>query len=211
MQPGKSYPTALRFRASARAMLLAVLPLLVTPVRAIDTSARFDVGLGYTSNATLVPNNEPEDWIASGSAGLSVAEVSGPLTGGVEATLQHQDYLRNTYGNLDYAGLNAQLRWEQVKNRLSWQLDDFFEQVPVDSLDSNTPTNIQNTNVVSFGPVVMFNVTPRNHVSLKPMIQHFYYQKTDIDNRQLGLAASWRFSLYPTMKTGLDISFFNNL
>jgi hypothetical protein len=202
----KDQKPSMRATGLDRGVLLLVLPLLAFPAWALNTGASLGVGIGYTNNATLSADNERDDWIASASAGLSVSEDSGPLTGAVGVTLDYLDYLRNSYSNQDYLGVNAKLRWAQVKDRLTWQLDDYFAQVPVDSLASDTPGNTQNTNVISFGPDVEFAITPRSKLVLKPVIQDYYYEVTDINNQQLGLAASWMYRLFPTMDAGLDAS-----
>jgi len=197
---------ARRTRGLEQCVLLAVLPLLAFPAWALNAGASVGVGLGYTTNAALTPDNEQDDWIASATAGVSVAEDKGPLTGAVGATFDFLDYLNNTFSNQNYFGLDAKVRWAQVKDHLIWQLDDYFAQTPVDSLASDTPANSQDTNVISFGPDIEFTVSPRNRIILKPVIQDYHYEVTDIDNRQYGLNASWKYRLLPTMDAGLDAS-----
>ncbi len=183
--------------------LIAALLVLSPAASALNVETSLGVGMEYTDNARLTPSNEEEDFIANGLVGVSISESTGALTANATASLNHQNYLENTYDNQNYLDLAASARWEQIRDRLAWKVDDYFAQTPIDSLDSDTPDNTQDTNVFSFGPEVNFTITPRNSISLMPLFQDFYYEEDETDNQQYGLSADWLYQLYPTMAAGL--------
>lgn len=163
------------------------------------------VGLGwqYSDNAALTPDNEEADWGAVGYLGGLLTEEGGPFQYSVGSTLTYQNYSNNTFDNQTYFNLNARARWEQIDNRLNWVADDFFTQRFIDSVDRDVPTNIENTNVFSFGPEIAFPFSSGHRFRINPFFRDYYYEESDTDNQQYGLDAGWSYPLYPTMRTGI--------
>ena len=164
------------------------------------------VGLGwqYSDNVALTPDDEEVDHGAVGYLGGSLIEEGGPLEYSAGATVTRQLYANSTFDNQNYFNLNAQVRWEQVENRLNWLADNFFTQTPINSIGRDVPTNIQNTNVFSFGPDIAFPLSSGHRFRINPFFRDYYYEDTDTDNQQYGLDAGWSYPLYPTMRVGID-------
>ncbi|MEZ5543320.1 MAG: outer membrane beta-barrel protein [Pseudomonadota bacterium] len=187
-----------------RIVLLFVLISCSAGAAALEIGADLNLGMTYTDNSKLTSTNEDSDWIVNTTAGVTVFEDTGAFTTGISASLEHLEYLNGTFANRNYYSLNGVASWEQFKDRLVWQVEDYFAQVPVDTLDAFTPDNIQDTNVFSFGPEITLPVGQRSELLLQPQLQDYYYGKDDIDNRQYGLTAGWHFNLRPTLVVGVD-------
>jgi hypothetical protein len=185
-------------------LLLCGLVIASPLAHALQATANATLGVEFTDNATLVPNNEIDDQIAVAQVGGTLAETSGPVTGNADFSLRHQEYLDNTFGKRDYMKLGSELRWEQIKDRLTWQMQDFFTQTAVDSLSASVPSNRQNSNAFSLSTGVSFPVAPRHTLSISPAFRDYYYEKTDADNKQLSLSAGWFYQYRPTMKVSLN-------
>jgi hypothetical protein len=178
---------------------------LISPVASalnLETGAGF--GMGYTDNAALTSTDEEDDWIAEAAVGAAIIQESGALTARADASFSHQKYLNDTYGDQDYLNLSAVAGWEQIRDRLTWNVRNYFTQTPIDSLNPDTPDNTQNANVFSFGPDIYFQATPRNSITINPLFQDYYYEDDDTDNQQYGVTTSWLYKMYPTMAVGLD-------
>jgi hypothetical protein len=173
---------------------------------ALDFKSSIGAGVDYTDNARLTSKNEEDDWITSGILSASLTETGGPLDANVNTSLAYYDYVNNTYSDQTYFNLGALLGWKQIENRLEWNASDFFSQTPVDNLDPNTPSNLQNTNVFSFGPTINFPVNGRHNFTFSPVFRDFYYEDSDTDNQQYGLSAGWYYQMYPTLNVGLNTS-----
>jgi hypothetical protein len=180
----------------------AVLPVM--HASALTLLPSVGVGMQYTDNARLSASNEEDDWIASGSLAVTVEESGGPLEFNLRGSLFQEHYLNDSFGDQTDLNLGALARWEQIRNRLIWRVDDVFTQTSVDSLGANTPDNSQDTNVFSFGPEIIFPISARNRLTVNPVFRDYYYSETDTDNQSIGVSASWQYSLYPNMDVGLD-------
>lgn len=171
---------------------------------ALELRPAVGASLEYTNNAGLTPDNEDDDWITRGYVGGSLSEKTGPLKADATTSLTYEHYINNTFGNKYYFDLAANSTWEMIRNRLNWQVRDYYTQTPVDSFNADTPANTQNTNVFSIGPQIQLPVTGRQTISVNPLFQDYYYGDDDIDNRQYGLNANWLYRLYPHVNTGVE-------
>ena len=115
-------------------------------------------------------------------------------------------YTKDTFADQRYFNLAANAGWEMVKNRVNWFLRDNFSQRPIISLDSNTPDNLQNTNIFTFGVNLNQPVSARQNFSLVPMFTQYYYETLITDNKQLSLAATWNYQMFRLTNVGLNLS-----
>ena len=172
-------------------------------VFALEVEPGVGVGLLYTDNARLSDSNEKNDLVVVGYAGVRVDENSGPLNVSAEAEWIHLNYTRDTFGKQDYPGLRLTAGWEQIRDRLDWQVQNYFTQTLGDSLDGATPDNIENSNVFTFGPNIRFPISGRQMVTVNPEYRNFYYENGD-NNQQYALSAGWFYNMYRTTQVGLD-------
>jgi hypothetical protein len=188
----------------ANPALIAILLCISPVVLALDVETGFGVGMVYTDNAGLTSTNEEDDWIAEAAVGGTISHDTGSLSASAAAAFSHQNYLDDTFGDQNYLNLSAIAGWEQIRDRLTWNVRDYFTQTSIDSLDPDTPNNTQNANVFSFGPEIYFLATPRNGITINPLFQDYYYEDDNTDNQQYGVTAGWLYKMYPTMAVGLN-------
>jgi Putative beta-barrel porin 2 len=184
--------------------LLSVLLALSPVAPALEIEPVVGAGLRYTDNAKLTEKNEDSDVILVGLVGADISESDGPFRADANTWLTYENYLDNTYGDKYWFNLNANAGWEMIRDRVDWGVRDYFSQTPINNLDSDTPSNLQNTNVFSLGPNISFPLSGRQAVTLRPLFTDFYYGESDEDNQQYGLNANWLYLLYPDTKVGID-------
>jgi len=189
-------------------ILLAVLLVGSPVVTALEILPGVGTGLLYTDNARLTADDEKDDLIVVGYVGAKIDENSGPLSLNAEAELIHLHYTKGTFSNQNYPGLSLTGGYEQIRDRLDWQVQNFFTQTLVDSDDGVTPDNIRDTNVFTLGPSIRFPVTGRQMITVNPQYRNFYYEdvgeNNQDSNQQYGLSASWLYGMYPTMNLSLN-------
>ena len=189
-------------------ILLAVLLVGSPVVTALEILPGVGTGLLYTDNARLTADDEKDDLIVVGYVGAKIDENSGPLSLNAEAELIHLHYTKGTFSNQNYPGLSLTGGYEQIRDRLDWQVQNFFTQTLVDSDDGVTPDNIRDTNVFTLGPSIRFPVTGRQMITVNPQYRNFYYEdvgeNNQDSNQQYALSASWLYGMYPTMKVSLN-------
>ena len=158
----------------------------------------------FTDNAKLTENNEDSDQILTGLVGARITENDGPFRANADTSLTYENYLDNTYGDKHWFNLNATAGWEMIRDRVDWGVSDYFTQTQINNLNSDTPSNIQNTNVFSFGPNITLPLSARQTITLRPLFSDFYYENSDTDNQQYGVNADWLYMLRPDMKAGIN-------
>jgi len=173
-------------------------------VHALEFKPGAGVGLEYSDNASLRPDNEEDDWIAIGYVGASIAESTGPVRANATTSLTYQNYQDSTFGDKYYFDLGADARWDAIRDRLQVELRDYYTQRYVDSLNADTPSNVQDTNVFTFRPNATFPISARNSLLISPSYSNYYYEESDADNQQYGLNASWLYSMYSNLNVSLN-------
>ena len=172
-------------------------------VSALQIEPGIGIGLGYSNNAALTADNEDNDWIAAGYVGATIKENNAPFYADVTTSLGYRNYTNNTFSDQYYPRLGATAGWEMIRDRVDWQVHNYFTQQKENSLDANTPDNDQNTNVFTIGPNAYFPISGRQKITVSPLFQDFYYEDSDTDNRQYGIGANWLYQIYRTMEVGL--------
>jgi hypothetical protein len=177
-------------------------------VTALEIEPGVGVGLLHTDNARLTADDEEDDLIVVGYVGAKIDENRGPLSLNAETELIYLDYTKGTFSDQNYPGLRLEAGYEQIRDRLDWQVQDYFTQTLVDSNDGANPDNIRNTNVFTFGPSIRFPIAGRQTITVNPQYRNFYYEavgnNNQGNNQQYALSASWFYSMYPTMGVSLN-------
>ena len=172
-------------------------------VMALEIEPGVGVGLLYTDNARLSADDEEDDLIVVGYVGAKIDENTGPYRLNAEAELIHLNYTSNTFSNKTYPSLRLTGGWEQIRDRLDWQVQNYFTQRLNRSTEGTTPDNIQNTNVFTFGPNIRFPITGRQTVTVNPQYRNFYYENEGNNNQRYALPANWFYQMYPTLGVNL--------
>ena len=162
------------------------------------------VGLEYTDNAALTADNPVDDLIAVGYIGARLADNNGPVRADITASLNHHRYTRDTFEDQRYFNLGATVGWAMIRDRFDWFLNNFYNQRPVNSTDPNTPDNIQDSNILTFGAEMILPLTARQTFTLRPEYRNFYYETQNTDNQQYSLAAGWNYALNRLTYVGLN-------
>ena len=184
--------------------LLSVLLSLSPVASALEIEPFVGTGVKFTDNAKLTEKNEDSDQILNGLVGAKITENDGPVRANANTSLSYENYLDNTYGDKYWFNLSATAGWEMIRDRVDWGVYDYFTQSQINNLDSDTPSNTQNTNVFSFGPNITLPISSRQTITVQPLFSDFYYENSDTDNQQYGVTANWLYQLRQDMKAGLN-------
>jgi len=190
-----------------RRYLLAIIAVGISSLCSVAHALEFEpsvgAGLAYTDNADLVSDNEEDDIVVIGYLGAKLSEDGGPLRYEAISGLTHQTYLDNTVGDQTYFNLSTNAEWEQVRDRVYWNVRDYFTQRKRISLEADRVDNIQNTNVFTLGPSIRFQPSAAHSITVNPEFRDFYYQDSGTDNQQYSLSADWLYQMRQTFQTGL--------
>lgn len=164
------------------------------------------VGVEYTDNATLVKENKVNELITVGYVGARLSENEGALTYAATAALNNTRYTQDAFVDQQFFRLGANADWEMVKERFDWFLSNYFNQRKVVALNSNTPDNLQDSNVFTFGANIRFPISARQNFSITPMFRKYYVEILLTDNKQNSLLASWKYQISHLTNVGFNLS-----
>jgi len=186
-------------------LITLVLCLISQAVCAVQFEPSVGAGLEYTDNATMATDNEIDDLILVGYVGANLTESEGALKYDAIASLNYQSYTQGTYSDQQYFKLGASADWEMIENRFNWFMSDYFNQRAVNTLDLNTPDNLQDTNVFTFGADTHLPLSRRQIFSFYPLYRQFDYETTGTtNNKQYSVAADWMFQMFRLASIGLS-------
>ena len=164
------------------------------------------VGLEYTNNARLTLDDQISDLVATTYVGARVTEDEGALKYGAATSFNRHSYVHDSYDDQRYFNLGANADWEMIKDRFNWFLADNFYQNSISSLGANTPDNIQDSNVFTFGALARLPLSARQSFSLTPTFSQYYYEVLHTDNKQYSLTANWNYQMFRLTNVGLVLS-----
>jgi hypothetical protein len=164
------------------------------------------VGVEYTDNVALTRDNQLDDTITVGYVGAGISENEGSLIYDAVTSYNNYHYTQDTYPDEQYFYLSGRADWEMIRDRFNWFAEDRYRQLPIVALDSNTPTNIQDTNYFNFGANIDFPISARQTFSLVPMFSQHYYEVLLTDNKQYSLEADWNYQMFRMTNVGLLFS-----
>ncbi|WP_461574818.1 porin family protein [Sulfuricaulis sp.] len=172
---------------------------------ALETGYSLGYGLDYTDNAFLTPDNRRDEWVNSARAGFSLIQSSSSLDATILSSVEHRQFKNNTYPDDTLFNLNLLSKWNILPQRLSWTVEDFYTQTPINTFQPNTPNNQQNTNIVSTGPDISLRVNPVNTLEFGARYTRNTYQSTNIDNTGTSGSAKWAYQSSPDTQLSLNL------
>jgi hypothetical protein len=108
----------------------------------------------------------------------------------------------NRYNGVDFdsnfeANFGAELIWSLLPGRLLWTLENYASQQPIDVFATNSPDNVQNANVFSTGPTLLYRISENLAGRTEARYINSYAEETEAFN-------SDRFLLTSRMLRNLD-------
>jgi hypothetical protein len=174
-------------------------------VEALEFEPGVGAGVEYTDNARLTPDDTVDDVIAVGYVGARLTDDEGPLKFNASTAFNNQSYTQDTYPDQHYFNLAANADWEMIRDRFDWTVSDYYSQLPINTLDANTPNNLQDSNIFTFGANMVFPLSAQQNLTLTPLYSQYYYEYQLTDNKQFALTANWNYQMYPLTSIGLSL------
>jgi len=164
------------------------------------------VGFEYTDNAKLKADDKTSDLIASTYVGGRVTENEGALQYNASTTFNKYNYTQDSFEDQRYWNLVSNADWEMIKDHLNLFASDTFYQNSIFTLGSNTPDNIQNSNIFTFGANAGFRPSARQNFTLTPTFSQYYFEVLNTNNKQYALSANWNYQMFRLDNVGLNLS-----
>jgi len=141
----------------ARAISLA-LAIVATPALAGQFNYSFYGGVEHSDNINLSATAPVSQWVLIPGFGFDYAQQGATLQAHVTGAAEYRDYMGGPYANQKLGELAGLANWTVLPERLDFTAQDYASVQPVSTLSSDAPGNQQQTNVLTVGPTLHFDL-----------------------------------------------------
>lgn len=172
----------IKMDGTLRWWLLATLLGSSTPLLAANLAFETSAGIGQSDNVGRQPVDEQEETIANIGLQFSLDERTRRLDADVVGNLGYYDYLDDTFESELLGNVAANVRVGLLADRVYWDLAENFGQVLIDPFTPATPTNLENINFFSTGPVAEFTLGAATLLSAGARYSRTTYEDRPFDS-----------------------------
>ena len=141
----------------AHAISLA-LALIATPALAGQFDYSFYGGVEHSDNINLSATAPVSQWVLIPGLGFDYAQQGATLQARVTGAAEYRDYMGGPYADQKLGELAGMANWTVLPERLDFVAQDYASVQPVSTLSSDAPGNQQQTNVLTVGPTLHFDL-----------------------------------------------------
>lgn len=130
---------------------------LLAAGRTNSTSLSLSAGMGETDNVRFNSNVKQSQTLATAGLDVALSRHKPRLDAAVIGDFQDFYYVQGAFGNNFTGRLDGNANVGLIPNRLDWVIDEDFGQSQINPVVPTVPTNLQNVNVVTTGPDLLFH------------------------------------------------------
>ena len=146
----------------ASSTLSCAIGLALAVASGATSAAQFDyslfVGINHSDNIDLTQTNTTSESVLIPGLNFTYSQLGSTLQANVAGTLEYYDYLGSGFSNQTFVQLSGQANWTILPQRLDFTVQDFAGVQPLSTLASDSPNNLQQTNVLALGPILHFRL-----------------------------------------------------
>ncbi|MGA9421163.1 MAG: hypothetical protein WBW61_02310 [Rhodanobacteraceae bacterium] len=164
---------------------------MLFPGAAFSVQLDYQVGIGVEHNDDV--NLNETDPVGSSilipSFGFTLNQQGSTIQASANGLFEYRDYLGGAFADEFRNRLAGQFNWTVLPQRLDLTVEDYLAEQPIDTLQPNTPTNLQQTNVFAVGPTLTFRLgsTGRGQAELR-YINSYADQTDDFNTNRISAA-----------------------
>lgn len=155
----------------------------ITPVHAAPV-LDYTLGVEFRndSNVNLSRIDPVSQNVLTPEMTFNVKEQGSTLSADVAGTFAYHDYLGGAFADEFTSLLSGVTVWTISPERLDWVFEDYLGRQPINVLQSNAPSNQQQTNVFSTGPTLRAHFSDALRGKLDMRYTNTYAEDTDSFN-----------------------------
>jgi hypothetical protein len=175
-----------RRRSSAGVLgTILAIPAVCLPAEQNTINFAFEAGAAVTDNIDRAEIDGSSQVISSAGVKFGIQESRRLLQAGVGGDFAYMHYHGNVQDHL-VGEANGQLRIAMVPERITWFLEDRFDQARRDLFAVPAPENLENINHFMTGPEVLIPIAATWDARLLAQYERLDYQKSPLDTTGYG-------------------------
>lgn len=185
--------------ASATCVVLMMLLSAVTrPAGAVETLLGVAYEMGYSSNISRQAVEGPDEWIDTTTMSGTLRQAGSRVDADIDFGLRYLHYRKGVYDDDLLGTFAGKATVKLMPERLSWTVQDYYDQQPINSLGAATPDNQQNVNVLWTGPDLSLRFGPAFPGALQLRYGSLKYSASDADSDRLSADARLDYKASPS-------------
>jgi len=195
-----------RIPALATTLTTVLLVLCASSTSAAELEYVLDLGFERTDNVTLSSTDRISQDIARAGLGFNLSEQGASLQASIAGHIDARAYLDNAFSDTLDGVLSGRVNWVAVPQRLSFTIEDHLGLQSIDTFAAETPNNRQQTNVLSLGPTLFFDLSRnlRGEAELR-YVDSDAEVTEEFNSQRLGLAMRAVRELSPISRVSINV------
>lgn len=164
----------------------ALLAVLAAPAGAVQLDYTLELGLLHSDNINLSQDDPVSQNVAIPAINFTLSQEGATVQALVRGVAEYRNYLGNAFDDEFRGQLDGIVNWTLLPERLTWTFQDALGLQPINVLQADTPTNLQQTNVFATGPTFRFRLNPvlRGQAELR-YVDSYAEETAEFNSRRL--------------------------
>lgn len=169
-------------RSKLHAALAAAAVMAASPAGAWDIDWSLGLGYEHSDNLGRTALDPQSGNTITPFFDIAATEEGDTLRANIVGAFAYDYYTNDDFDSNFVTNLGANLTWAIKPERLLWSLDNYASQQPIDVFATESPDNVQNTNVFSTGPTFLYRFSDAMAGRAQMRYVNSYAENTDAFN-----------------------------
>lgn len=194
-------------RMTVKDICTVLLAFIMAPPTLYAYSFTPEAGIEVRQESNVTKDStEQDDTIIAPYVGLSFSETNATINTHIDLFAEYEDYQDNTFSSQEFYDVNAFLDFNILPERLVWAFEDYANTQRIDILGSDVADNLQNVNVFSTGPDLIYQYNIWTWLA-KLRYGDVYYADNDSDSNFYNLTGAVRREINEYSRATLGLAY----
>ena len=178
-------------------LFVYIFPLVIsTNIEAALINYAIEGDVYVSDNAKRTSTNQVSDTVYMLSGELEIIDQNSTNDFALKMNIQQREYKNDSFTNDTRGILDLKSTWSLVGDGLTWDVDGYYGQQPLNIFTVETPINLQNVGYFTTGPTLLFRLTDLDSIQFKYRYNDYYAELTQADYQSdlYALSVSRRFT-----------------
>lgn len=178
-------------------LFVYIFPLVIsTNIEAALINYAIEGGVYVSDNAKRVSADPVSDTVYMLDGALEIIDQNSTNDFALKIDIQRRDYKNDSFKDDNRELVDLKSTWSLVGDGLTWDVDGYYGQQPLNIFTVETPINLQNVGYFTTGPTLLFRLTDLDSIQFKYRYNDYYAELTQADYQSdmYALSVSRRFT-----------------
>jgi hypothetical protein len=176
-----------------------------TNVLAAESAFAIDAGVGRTDNIGRTATDQQSAIISTAGAIFSFSDLTRRFEADISGNLEYQHYSVATYPGQIVGTVTARGKLGIIPEQFEWKFADYFGQTTQQQAEAITPSNRENINYFSTGPLLTVGLGANNRFTMEGTYSEVAYQYSNLSSQRYRGAVAIDHKLSAVSSVSLNV------